>query len=280
MADLTTTWAQRVAILGPALAGFIEVEKQFVELYRNELLNVHKSGELQQAPAGSVPAALVAGDFGSAVPGQALGPGDLTTVNSTARRPSASSTTYPQVSQQQQAQIQQQQQVAAAALPSAAAAATDNSLSTGLQQSHAMAPTEQQTPIVAATPVHSSGPAVVDQHGFENVNDVQQSGSVAASQEQQQHQQQAANVQHSQAIPSADPSAVQAPAPAAALGSSTHGQSLGQMASAPDNTNVDPIATPRSTVAPVPEQNVNPFEKGLAHEGAIQDFPIKEDLHA
>lgn len=288
MADLHNTWSQRVAVLGPALAGFIEVEKQFVELYRNELLSVHKSGELQQAPAGSVPASLNAGDFGSAVPGQALGPGDLTTVNSTPRRNSASanananntSTVYPPLSQQQQLQIQQQQQVAAAALPATApvggvAVVDNNSLSTGLQQSHAMAATQQPMPTVAATPVSTSS---ADQFGFESVNQAAQ----AQAQQQQQHQQQ----QQQAAIPSADPSAVQGPAPA--LYSST--QSLGQMSSAPapapasvDNGN-NPFATPRSAVqapaaaaAPVASEQ-NPFEKGQANEGApIEGIQVKDE---
>ena len=64
-----------MAILGPALAGFVECEKMFVEMYGSALSGVNNSGPLSsQLPAGIVPASVMAGDVGVPVPAQALGP--------------------------------------------------------------------------------------------------------------------------------------------------------------------------------------------------------------
>lgn len=66
MADLTNNWNGRVAILGPAMASFIQAEKSFLQLYATELNEINKAEKLpalsQAAPAEAMPPTITSAD--------------------------------------------------------------------------------------------------------------------------------------------------------------------------------------------------------------------------
>jgi hypothetical protein len=67
MADLTNNWNARIAILGPALASFIQAEKTFLQMYATELNEINKSAALPQlsqaAPPSAVPPPISSADI-------------------------------------------------------------------------------------------------------------------------------------------------------------------------------------------------------------------------
>jgi hypothetical protein len=76
VADLSNVWNARVAILGPAIASFVEVEKLFSNGYVAALSEMTRSASLETAPAGLVSRRLTAADvaLGSSTSALAVAP--------------------------------------------------------------------------------------------------------------------------------------------------------------------------------------------------------------